>query len=83
MERCEHTYVFDPKAFAEGKSFQTMTRKFRRCRRKATTTRPTHRWGDESKNEPAVIHYDAPLCRWCANVRDENQAELAAEAYLS
>lgn len=83
MARCENTYVFDPKAFADGKNFRTMTRKHRRCRRKATTARPVHRWGDAAKGEPAVVNYDAPLCRWCADAWDEAAAEAEVEARLS
>ncbi|MHC5035276.1 MAG: hypothetical protein ACYTFZ_09590 [Planctomycetota bacterium] len=82
-ERCEHTYVFDPKAFADGKNFRTMVRKHRQCRRRATTTRPAFRWGDQSRGESAVIHYDAPLCRWCAESWDEAKAEGEAEARCS
>lgn len=83
MARCEHVYTFDPKAFADGKDFRTMRRERRRCRRKATETRPAWRWGDKDKDEPAVVHFDAGLCRWCADARDEAAAELEVEARIS
>lgn len=82
-DRCENTYVFDPKAFADGKDFRTMVRRHRQCRRKATEGRHSFRFGNAEAGEPALIEFQTPLCRWCADSWDEARAEAEVEARLS
>jgi hypothetical protein len=82
-KRCEADYCFDPKGFADGKSLSTMRRDHRRCQRNATTYRRAMRFGDKTKNEPTLVHFNFQLCRWCAEAWDESKAEGEAEARCS
>lgn len=53
------------------------------CGKPATTSRPTWRFGDESKGESTIVDIQYHLCAECAELWDEMQAEGEAEARAS
>jgi hypothetical protein len=58
--------------------FLTDPLKIGRCRRKATRTRKTWRFG--GKGEPGIVKFDLHLCKGCAKAWDEAKAEAKADA---